>query len=294
MRGRVLGIEADNGTILGEDGSRYAFKLSSWRSQGAPQPRDEVDFVTEGGAAIEIYVTRGAAGGAPAGDSLGGTVRSRVAQAEAALDRADGADLMTKARGGLAERPQILLASGLLVASFAFTWVEIGSGLGAHATGSTLVGTPDMVAEVKQQLATSVALLKDYLSTVSASGYADPVQVANTKANLQKLSAVLTAMRSAWLLWLVPAGAAGALFLEYRGKRSRLLELVVGALGVATTAGLFLGRDLLARAVTNSFGTGSETVREAIQIGLGAWLVALCGAGLIATAIGALRRTPGL
>jgi len=293
MRGRILGIEGDAGTVLGEDGSRYTFEISSWRSQDRPQPRDEVDFVVQGNQATEIYVTRGA-GGAATGDSLGGTMRARVAQAEAALSRTDNTDLMAKARDVIAMRPQVLLASSVLLASFAFTWIEIGSGLGPNAAESNLVGTPDMVAEVKQQLATSVALLKDYLTTMSASGYVDAVQVANTKANLQKVSTALNALRAAPLLWLIPAGAAMALFLEYRGKRSRLLELVVGALGVATTAGLFMGRDMLARAVTNSFGTGSETVRQAIQIGPGAWIVALCGAGLIATAIGALRRTPGL
>lgn len=59
MRGRVLdfSIAENNGVISGEDGNRYRFAGTDWKSQGRqPFPGSSVDFVAAGDLATDVYV----------------------------------------------------------------------------------------------------------------------------------------------------------------------------------------------------------------------------------------------
>lgn len=66
MRGQILGVEAERGLLLGPADERRGFPLSEWRSGGAPQIGQWVDFVAEGDEARSIYaIPQAAAPGAP-------------------------------------------------------------------------------------------------------------------------------------------------------------------------------------------------------------------------------------
>jgi len=57
MRGTVLGFDPhiDSGAIVGEDGNRYDFAAPEWRGIGRPGRGAEVDFITAGSHAVQIY-----------------------------------------------------------------------------------------------------------------------------------------------------------------------------------------------------------------------------------------------
>jgi phage shock protein PspC (stress-responsive transcriptional regulator) len=57
MKGTVLdfSIPTSEGVISGDDGGRYTFSGSEWRSRDYPSPQMQVDFVPEAGSAKAIY-----------------------------------------------------------------------------------------------------------------------------------------------------------------------------------------------------------------------------------------------
>ena len=61
MQGRVLGFDAAAGTgvIRGDDDKRYAFKRADWRGEAEPEAGGGVDFEVTGGAARDVFPTRG-------------------------------------------------------------------------------------------------------------------------------------------------------------------------------------------------------------------------------------------
>ena len=58
MRGRILDfyIQESNGVILSDDGSRYDFSTTQWKSNKAPAINQVVDFTINGYDAEEIYL----------------------------------------------------------------------------------------------------------------------------------------------------------------------------------------------------------------------------------------------
>lgn len=65
MEGVVLAygaVEADGGIITGNDGARYRFTQSDWKSPKAPVAGHRVDFVAEGDQAMEVYLINPVAG----------------------------------------------------------------------------------------------------------------------------------------------------------------------------------------------------------------------------------------
>lgn len=57
MRGRILGFDrsSDEGTIAGEDGTRYPFALRDWKQPKPPSAGEPVDFEVMDGRAGSIY-----------------------------------------------------------------------------------------------------------------------------------------------------------------------------------------------------------------------------------------------
>ena len=66
MKGTVLGYDPATmkGAISADDGSRYDFAVSEWKSGGIPVAGAKVDFEPSGGQAVGIYAAAGAAAGA--------------------------------------------------------------------------------------------------------------------------------------------------------------------------------------------------------------------------------------
>ena len=61
MKGKVLdyNLQDNGGIILADDGNRYNFTNSHWKSNDTmPQKNVELDFVIEGENAIDIYATK--------------------------------------------------------------------------------------------------------------------------------------------------------------------------------------------------------------------------------------------
>lgn len=58
MEGLILGFDRETGAgvIRGDDGARFAFARSAWRSDREPVEGQRVDFVADGGVAREVYL----------------------------------------------------------------------------------------------------------------------------------------------------------------------------------------------------------------------------------------------
>lgn len=288
MRGKILGFDGSIGAILGEDGKRYTFVTAEWRGEASPTARETVDFVQEGASASQIYPLRGTDVGA----AIGGAVQSRLAAAERALDGIEGGDLMARIRAGLANRPQVILTSALLVFTFGFTWMSFGAA-SMQRVDITLAGFADYAGTIRGPLSDTVATMEQYVEQASSTSYGGPA-LAIARTAHSRAATILTFLRLAPLLYLIPIGAAAALIFEYRRRRMRIVELATGAIALGSLAFALIGRAALAQAVANDFSPAESMVHNAISLGWGAWLIGLAGAGLILTALGLLKRTPGL
>lgn len=289
MKGSVLGISEESGVIVADGGERYGFAFEEWKGEG-PLPRvgQTVDFDVRGDAAVQIYPIPAA------GNRFGDAVKDGVSKLERSLNEEKTGEAAGKARRVIAERPQVTLAVVMLIASFALTWLSMGGILQSQRIEASLFSVPGIVADVSGPLEDTVATMTNYLAEAQDSSFTPPAALAKARANLNQASAALWVLRFAWLVYLIPVGAVAILVLEYRGTRIRLVELATGALAVLTLLAVLFGREMLAAAVTNNFGTGGGTLRTLIQVGFGGWLIAACGVGLILTALGIVRRTPGL
>ncbi|NOQ30849.1 MAG: hypothetical protein GQ570_06975 [Helicobacteraceae bacterium] len=59
MKGKILefNIQNSSGVISADNGSRYNFSSSEWKSQKSPMSNQEVDFDIDGDNAVSIYLT---------------------------------------------------------------------------------------------------------------------------------------------------------------------------------------------------------------------------------------------
>ena len=62
MEGVILGYEAGEGVIRTQEGTRFKFGRSDWKSQVEPAPGQKVDFIAEEGRAREVYLVNPASG----------------------------------------------------------------------------------------------------------------------------------------------------------------------------------------------------------------------------------------
>ena len=60
MKGNILDYneESKAGVISGDDGNRYDFRSSEWKSSEDARPGTKVDFIADGDSATAIYVDR--------------------------------------------------------------------------------------------------------------------------------------------------------------------------------------------------------------------------------------------
>lgn len=291
MRGTILGYDGSIGAILGEDGKRYSFVGTEWRGDGAPAARDTVDFVESGSDAGQIYPLKAGDVGA----KIGAAVNSRLAAAEKALGDADVNDTAARVKTALATQPQLVLALLLLLFASAFNWMSVGAG-GTDQVAKSMVGFVDYAGTIVTPLTTMVARMEELAQQARDASIGGTAGITATGA-AQTASTSLTLLKFAPALYLIPLGGLLLLFAAYRRRRFRLLELAVGVLAVLTYPVARLLREAIAYAVSGSVPfslVDQATAKAAITLGWGAWLVPLAGIGLILTALGLLRRTPGL
>ena len=281
MKGKVLGIDNGGVVIIGQDGSRYVAALLEWKGQAPPKAGAEVDFVAAGSRAQEVYPLQSAFS-IPSAESI-------------------NTDAGRKALGVLRDRPQVIIAALALVASLFLNFVQINGGGDTPLWQSSAVGIPGKMATIRAAANDSIKATDSALSAgpdgVSGVGILAAISfgsVAEAKAKLDQAKATLALSQLVVLIFAIPAGAAAILFLEFRNNRNKLVELGTGVAGLLAVAAAFYAREATASYVSKMFGTGADTARQAFQLGLGGWLIGACGIGLVATALGYLRKTPGL
>jgi hypothetical protein len=253
MQGRILGFDeaAGTGMISGEDGKRYRFTRDDWRGTGVARAGVAVDFDGNGEAASDIYPV----------------VAARGAGAAAAAGASDaGAKAKTLFTESLATPLAliVLLACALPAISTPVTSVSL-FGLDSSTSGS---------------LGAAAAIFgNSSLSTLS-------------NLLILRFIAPLAAVALIVLAWLekplavpmIVAGAATILAaLLVFAYKSAIVSTFGGiADGIAGPGGFDLPR---ARSMMGAMNPGSF-----ISIGLGIWLLALTGVGLVVAGLGKIHN----
>jgi hypothetical protein len=114
--------------------------------------------------------------------------------------------------------------------------------------------------------------------------------VAKMKSQANGLHAAGAALNLAYLLYLIPLGAAAVLVQAFRGKSTALLALVTGALSAASFVGLIIARSAVAGVFKDlDRGLGSQVASNLIHFGLGSWVLLLAGLAMLAFALGLVK-----
>jgi hypothetical protein len=150
-----------------------------------------------------------------------------------------------------------------------------------------IAGRPQLVLEA---LALIIAVLFSYIAGPMGPGIS-MLSFPNAVSNMSALGGGLGFVSVlAYLLWLIPIGAASALYLDLTGKRNTMLELGLGGLCVFSLVVYFL----MSSAISSAVGPFGAMAASMISLGFGGYLIVLVGIGLILTGLGKLNRIPGL
>jgi len=307
MKGTILGFGAALGAIIGDDEQRYAFTSEDWKGAALPAAGSRVDFVPEGSAAKGIYLLVEPVGARPAQSAAlagGPAFAGGLNKLQESFSEAVKGDLAQKAIAVAHRRPQVVLALIILLASIFLTWnhLNLGGMAGAEPDAS-LLSFPSQASAVASAIALSTKATQPAMDMIAGLGGQEVAQgLRSRQARLDRLASFL---KFSYLGWLIPAGALFLLYSEYRNIRSPRLELAVGCVAILFFCFYYWGISKFASALaagTGSdglFGGGlssamSDAIKSQMATGFGAWLIAAAGAGLVLTALGILRQTPGL
>jgi hypothetical protein len=254
MQGRILGFDeaAGTGMISGEDGKRYRFARDDWRGTGVARAGVAVDFDGNADAASDIYPVVAARG------------------AGAAAAAAGASDAGAKAKTLFTESLATPLALIVLLAC----------ALPAISTPVTSVSLFGLDSSTSGSLGAAAAIFgNSSLSTLS-------------NLLILRFIAPLAAVVLIVLAWLekplavpmIVAGAATILAaLLIFAYKSAIVSTFGGiADGIAGPGGFDLPR---ARSMMGAMNPGSF-----ISIGLGVWLLALTGVGLVVAGLGKIHN----
>jgi len=312
MKGRILGADNKGGAITGEDTKRYKFELSQWRGDRDPAGGEDVDFeVGSDGAALDIYPMRGA------GPALNlGEVGQ---QAKALLGDRIGAGQAQHLVALATRNPLFQVSLVILAVSCLFTFVKVGTSLGfpsaqgaAFGGNYSVLALSDLADSIKGSLETAATGIEAFVKSQSA--YVDGVAASNPAlANipnpmtevLAKAKDVPDQLRSyamyaniLYLIYLGPLGAVAMIVQLYRARDPGTLPLLTGTACVGAFGLLMYVRHALEEAVRSSaIGTGNpnfadaaaKIAYDALSFGFGAYLLLLCGMGLLALSFGLIR-----
>jgi hypothetical protein len=292
MRGTVLGFADERGVIVTDDDRRFGFTMANWRDAQPPVRGAVVDFVERDGGADEIYLALGASpprpsavpGGAP-GAGFGQGEGMRV--------------FMDKLKGF----PQLAVAAFVLLVFVFISYATVP----ASARGMdrelreypTLLGLNGALSPFRDDLRDKQEELERGLDQLRSAPAGAPdefrakaVRMADRVGGaVSWLSWVVT---FAMIFWLVPLAAIGVIALYLMGKRTFALisSIVLAVLCIFSGVYIWLleSATLNVATATMSGMGGSENemsrtarreIERAFELGIGGWLLLLCGIGLI-------------
>jgi hypothetical protein len=280
MKGTILGADANEGTISGVDGRRYKFDLREWKSERKPGAGDEVDFeVREDGRAAEVFSLR---------SGLNVDLSDVSNQAKQMFDRGVSSPMGDLAIRLLKENLIFQLSLAVVLASVLFPYV---SGLAAGVDKSfNLISVGSFADQLKNGLDEAATMLEG--TTGLLGSILGSQQQASGSSSAGALHFLAAASLLFYLAYLAPLGALFTLVQMLRRQP-------LGALPLGTGAACILSFILLIGLRTAvSFGVGqmglppnvADAAAHSVGLGFGAWIVLLCGCGLVASSLGLIRR----
>jgi hypothetical protein len=304
MRGKILGADAGGGMIATPDGQRFRFATDQWRGPSAAAAGDEVDFDTKDGAAADVYMIGGGKGGG--GGEAAVDLGAVGAQASALLQSASASPGVGKALGLLKSSVRVQLAVVILVTSLVLNFVVIQSPFGAIFSGAattkySILTVSSLVDSTKGLISTAAAGADQAVAAMGSLGASpfglspqDNVQaqqeVAKMKSQANGLHAASAALNLAYLLYLIPLGAAAVLVQAFRGKSTALLALITGGLSAASFVALIIAKSAVAGMFKElDRGLGAQVANNLIHFGLASWVLLLAGLAMLAFSLGLVK-----
>ncbi|HET9159550.1 MAG TPA: hypothetical protein VFN88_02980, partial [Caulobacteraceae bacterium] len=281
---------------------RFRFAGGEWRGPSPAAAGDEVDFESRDGAAADVYVVKGAAGGGDAAVDLGAV----GAQARELLQGASASPGVAKALGILKSSIRAQLAVVILVASLLLTFVSVQNPIsvfdGGRSSGKySIVTIGSLVDSTKALIATAAAGADQAAAAMGALGgspfglspqdaASQQQAVSKMKSQANSLHAAAAALNLAYLLYLIPLGALALLVQAFRGKSTALLALVTGGLSAASFLAIVIAKSAVAGVFKElDRGLGAQVANNLIHFGLGSWVLLLAGAAMLAFALGLVK-----
>lgn len=300
MKGRILGAATIDaaGAITGEDGQRYRYRLADWRGERAATPGVSVDFEVEAGEAREVYpaVGAGVLGGAPM----------------PSVEQLSSSPIMAKIKSLFTNTLAFPLAVVVLIAFFlpamsspvkSVSQWGLGGVLGSaelsmldtQGADRRLGQIEEQLTRYKQQMARSGRDSADSSYGFGSVGERiddleqQRAEIRQAKGKVGFLKAVQAALL---LRFAALAGAIWLLWVCWSGRSASMPSLVAGAAAVVAGGLPFLFKSALIGVAGG--GLAGEAVAAGmdamIKIGIGPWLLAAAGIGLIVAGLGLVRN----
>lgn len=265
-------MSGDSGAIVGDDGERYRFVRSDWKSERDPRPGEAVDFVTgTDGEASEIYPLRAGSSGA----DFGAVMQSGSASLSKLTESEGAAKVMNR----LIASPGLSIAVLVLLVSLLFNYVVIS--LGGQESSTSLISYSFGGSSELSELA-------DYARDRADNTWLMTNSDRETLRGVAALFDVLSYL--AFTLLLVPAFAGWTAWKGFNGKSTRGPEIaMVAAIAWAVFYFLFAQEMLVAQVETLRNFISAEAMREGWTMGLGGYLLVLLAVLSIANIMGKLR-----
>lgn len=300
MKGRILGTATIDaaGAITGEDGNRYRYQLADWRGERAASPGVSVDFEVEAGEAKEVYpaVGAGVLGGAPM----------------PSVEQLSSSPVMAKIKSLFTNTLAFPLAVVVLIAFFlpamsspvkSVSQWGLGGVLGSaelsmldtEGADRRLGQIEEQLTRYKQQMARNGRDSAD--SSYGFGSVAERIaDLEEQRAEIRQVKGkvgFLKAVQAALLLrFAAIAGAIWLLWVCWSGRSVSMPSLVAGAAAVVAGGLPFLFKSALIGVAGG--GMAGEAVAAGmdamIKIGIGPWLLAAAGIGLIVAGLGLVRN----
>lgn len=317
MRGKILGVNGDQGVIVaeGDEGDeRFTFALEEWKDAQTPPKRGmAVDFVGHDGVAREIYPALGSGlGGLSAlGSGLGGGSEIAGTVAAKIMDNAGQNDLLQQVIAKIKAFPHMVLAFVTVFvfffmsyASFGFDGNALNRQLGSAQfpntinTQTTLSGLNDELDLLRTQSDVMTTQIKTMIANRRvASRNSRSVRSAQRIAELERVLGVIQTeswlFSYAYLFWFIPLAALAVIGLHWFGRHSwaRLSGVALGVISVSSGIFIQIWQSLTLSAVPLTIRNSvAPLVEDSFALEWGGWLIVLCGLGMLALSARPLRK----
>jgi|GEM_PF-6898684 len=299
MKGKVLGSHQADGTsaITAEDGNRYDFTQSEWRSDKPISAGVQVDFDIRNGMAINVYPAIKGIEASPPNTALKLSGDAKVYGRLASLCRSP----LTFPLALL-----ILVAfflPALVTPAQRFNFFEIGR---AGRMASQLNVPAQTLKKNMTQLKRQEAEINRQLQQYGAEGRADngyytygdtfgdqAISIAKRQESLKKeigrthmFSLLMKAMMIRYVLLI---GTGALIWPVWTQKTSLRITIGVGTIAIAVAALPFVFKGMMVGASAEGMATHSP--EGVLSVGVGPWLMLLGGTGLILSRLGIVKTT---